>query len=82
MIGIMTTTDDSKQAIGKLNLYDEAQLVYDCVTLELPWKDNKRNESCIPAGEYLVKLRYSEKYGNHLIVMGVKDRDYILIHAG
>lgn len=28
---------------------------FDCFTLELPWRGNKTNESCIPAGVYAYK---------------------------
>lgn len=37
-----------------------------CKTLELPWKNNKQNESCIPEGEYVVKKMqpgYGREYG-------------------
>lgn len=81
MIGILTTTDDGRQTIGKLGLYDP-YFCFKCVTLELSWKDNKRNKSCIPTGEYKVTHRYSEKYGEHLLVNNVINRSYILIHAG
>lgn len=53
-----------------------------CKTLELPWKDNKRNISCIPAGEYIVKIRKSPKYGTIYWVTNVKERTWILIHSG
>lgn len=33
--------------------YNEAHEVL-CKTLELPWKDNKRNVSCFPEGRYFV----------------------------
>lgn len=52
-----------------------------CATIELPWKDNHSQVSCIPEGEYLLNKRYSLKLGWHLQVMNVKDRDLILIHA-
>ena len=80
MIGIMTTTDDGKQTIGKLGLYDSL-LKFECMTLEPPWKDNKPFESCIPAGEYIVKPRYTASRGHHLIVTAVPNRTYILFHA-
>ena len=51
-------------------------------TLERPWADNKRRVSCIPVGDYLVKLRYSPKFKNHFIVCPVHKRSYILIHIG
>lgn len=51
-----------------------------CKTIELPWKNNARKESCIPEGEYSLKLRYSAKYGWHVEVCGVPHRNLILVH--
>ena len=30
---------------------------FSCFTMELPWRENQRNISCIPAGIYSVQLR-------------------------
>ncbi|MDE3237283.1 MAG: hypothetical protein KGO81_15160 [Bacteroidota bacterium] len=51
-----------------------------CHTIELPWKDNARNISCIPEGRYTLERRHSEKFGWHLHVQGVSDRSLILLH--
>lgn len=51
-------------------------------TLELPWKDNKAQESCIPAGIYPVKRHASPRFGNTFEVTGVPGRDEILFHGG
>ena len=51
-------------------------------TGELPWRDNKRNLSCIPPGNYTVGLRSSPKYGNVYEVKRVPERSYILFHQG
>lgn len=53
-----------------------------CKTLELPWRNNSKGLSCIPAGEYIVKIRQSPKYGQIYWVTNVKDRTWILIHSG
>lgn len=53
-----------------------------CFTLELPWLDNARNKSCIPAGIYSYFFRDSPKNGAILQLKDVPDRDYIQIHAG
>jgi len=34
---------------------DPAEMVLICKTMELPWKDNQNNISCIPEGVYLLK---------------------------
>jgi hypothetical protein len=41
---------------------------------------NQRRISCIPEGEYVLKKRYSAKFGWHLHVIHVPGRDLILIH--
>jgi hypothetical protein len=48
--------------------------------IELPWKNNHTQVSCIPEGRYELEKRWSPKFHRHLQVMDVKDRDYILIH--
>lgn len=55
---------------------------YDCRTLELPWRDNQKQISCIPPGEYDVEIRLSNKYGRIYWVRQVPNRTYILIHSG
>ena len=55
---------------------------FDCVTMELPWRDNKKSISCIPTGDYLVKIRVSPKYGRIFWVTKVPNRTYVLIHSG
>lgn len=50
-------------------------------TGELPWRDNKRGKSCVPAGIYRVSWQPSGKYGHKYELQGVKGRSDILIHA-
>lgn len=56
--------------------------IFVCHSLELPWKENKRNVSCIPPGNYLCSAYHSPKFGQRYLVRNVPDRDGILIHAG
>lgn len=53
-----------------------------CKTLELPWRDNKRSISCIPAGQYNVKRHNSPRFGDCFMLLDVPERDYILFHEG
>jgi len=55
---------------------------FSCHTMEPPWRDNQRNISCIPAGEYDVVIAQSPKYGLVYWVKDVPDRDLIRIHSG
>ena len=53
-----------------------------CQTIELPWKDNAHSISCIPAGSYLCKRRWSPKHGAEVFgIEGVPDRSDIEIHV-
>jgi len=71
-----------KSVIGKLYLNGELM----CDTLENAWHDNQRNISCIPAGEYPVRMRLARESATkdylHLLVKDVPNRDLILFHTG
>ena len=66
------------------NLYLDGEWL--CDTLELPYIDNQKSISCIPAGQYKVRLRLARESATrnylHLLVEDVKDRTYILFHRG
>jgi len=53
-----------------------------CFTLELPWRWNSINISCIPAGTYAVEKYDSPSKGKCLLLSGVPDRSWIEIHQG
>jgi|SRR3990167_6516715 len=53
-----------------------------CLSLELPWKLNKNNESCIPKGEYTCKRKVSPSRGEVFEVLNVPNRTDVLIHKG
>lgn len=52
------------------------------VTIERPWKNNAKGESCIPPGRYTCKRVNSPKFGNTFEVTGVPGRSAILFHRG
>lgn len=51
-------------------------------TLELTFKDNQRNISCIPEGNYEFHIHNSPKFGECIAISNVNNRDNILIHSG
>jgi hypothetical protein len=51
-----------------------------CATIELPWKYNIHQHSCIPEKRYSLKRRYTPRFGLHLLVENVAGRDAILVH--
>lgn len=52
------------------------------MTLELPWRDNKPQISCIPPGTYKAKRRQTTRFGFAFEILNVKGRSGILIHGG
>ena len=79
---ILRDTFTEESTIGELFLNGERF----CDTLELPFRDNQRSVSCIPTGEYKVRLRLPRESATrdyiHLLVQDVPSRDYILFHRG
>lgn len=54
---------------------------FSCVTLELPWKENRSNISSIPAGKYRCYWTYSPRFKRRMyLVDGVPGRAGIRIH--
>ena len=53
-----------------------------CDLLELPWRENRRQVSCIPPGSYELRPWSSPKFRRALEVVGVPVRTAILIHGG
>ncbi len=78
IIGTLFVIDDNKICLLNKN----ESIIFDCLTLELPNKNNQKNISRIPAGIYQVRKRYSEKHQWHFKILDVPGRTYILIHAG
>ena len=79
---IIRNTFSEVSTIGKLFLNGE----WLCDTLENPWLNNQRNISCIPEGEYKVRLRTARESATkdylHLLVQDVPDRSLVLFHTG
>jgi hypothetical protein len=76
----------SKETLGHLFLFDDAEMIYHCVTLEPPWRDNRKKVSCIPEGDYKLTPRApadSPKFKYpHFIVGNTGERSCILMHRG
>lgn len=70
--------------IGQLSLFSAVldREVLRVGTLELPWRDNKKGESCIPCGRYVCRRVCSPKFGDTFEICGVPDRQGILFHTG
>lgn len=72
------------QTCGRFLLMDDnGDVLFQAVSLELPWNGNLRNVSCIPTGSYLVSKVVSPKFGpGTFSVNNVPGRGNILIHPG
>ena len=79
---LIRDTFSNNSTIGELFINSERI----CDTLENPFINNERNISCIPEGEYKVRLRLPRESATreylHLLVQDVPNRDWILFHRG
>lgn len=50
-------------------------------TIELPWRDNRQQRSCIPVGTYQCVIVKSPKFGRVYGVQNVQGRSNVLIHS-
>ena len=82
IIELFRTMHQDKQTLGRFNVIVGGKVKLTGVTMELPWRDNRTNVSCIPTGRYKLSLFTSAKFGKCLEVMNVPGRNAILIHKG
>ena len=67
---------------GTKGLLYTAENSYPFYTMENPWLDNKKTDSCIPTGTYICKPVNSPRFGKTIEVTDVPNRSHILFHAG
>jgi hypothetical protein len=72
------------ETTGCLYVFSGDISVFNCNTIELPWKDNNQNTSCIPEGTYDVIKTISPTKGKGMIFLlkDVPNRTAIEIHIG
>ena len=68
-----------KATLGILKFPAVHQPIY---TMELPWRENAANISCIPVGVYKVVPHNSINHPHTFEVINVPNRSAILIHTG
>ena len=61
---------NTKQTLGTLSFIKDDGQLFVCKTLELAWKNNQSNISCIPPGSYTCKYTRSNRLSN------LKGRDF------
>ncbi len=77
-LNLVRVAKDKEATLGVLVIEGRPRMV----TLERPWLDNAKEISCIPAGEYKVKVVQSPRFGATWEVMNVPSRTNILFHKG
>lgn len=79
---IVRNNYQDKQTLGFLFVIENDEILFECKTLELPWKDNKSKVSCIPKGTYSAKKEYSNSFKQDLFELkNVPGRSEIKIHS-
>ena len=81
-LNIIRFFENKKQTDGIiLAIEGSSKIVFSCLSLELPWKDNKNNISRIPEGIYDGELHESPTFGLCVWIKSVPQRSEILIHV-
>lgn len=73
--------DDTKETLGSLIATNSTGKVLNEFTLELPWKNNEVNISCIPTGTYHCSIKPFHSTTQYE-VLNVPGRSGIFIHTG
>ena len=76
VIRLQSYGDDGTFGVIRIN----GELV--CLSLEPPWKNNQRDISCIPEGQYIARRIKSSRFGETFQLIGVPGRDHIEFHVG
>ncbi|MCH3883425.1 DUF5675 family protein [Tenacibaculum aquimarinum] len=75
------------EILGHLLVFEDlpsggSKLIFDCKTLELEWKNNARNVSCVPSGFYNIEFEKSNRFNRRLWELkGVPGRSEAKIHV-
>ena len=81
-IKIIRLDDDGKQTLSFAWVFDKVTKLFEFRVLELPWKRNQQNVSCIPKDIYTVVKFNSPTHGNVFLYQDVPNREYIEMHPG
>jgi hypothetical protein len=80
---IRRSIETDKNILGFATLTNSrGKIIFNCVTLELPFLANKKQISCIPMGTYRAIKTKSNSKGEVLLIKQVPDRSSILVHVG
>jgi hypothetical protein len=80
---IRRSIETDKNILGFATLTNSrSKIIFNCVTLELPFLSNKKKVSAIPAGTYRAIKTKSNSKGEVLLIKQVPNRSSILVHVG
>ncbi len=78
-VTIKRNKDDGKETLGTLTITQNNGDIWSCSTMELPWKNNQHDISCIPTGTY--QCTWSPFHDTfHYELQGTSPRTGIFIH--
>lgn len=82
LLSVNRFSDDSKETLSNIVLTEHNNTLFACVGMELPWKNNDKGVSCIPAGKYkCVKVPASVAIPyEHISITNVDGRSGVCIH--
>jgi hypothetical protein len=75
------------EILGHLLIFEDlpnggSRQVFECKTIELEWKNNQANVSCVPMGFYNIEYEYSHRFKTNLWELkGVPGRSEAKIHV-
>lgn len=75
------------EILGHLMIFEDlynggSRQVFECKTIELEWKNNESQISCVPVGYYNIEFEYSPRFDEHLWELkGVPSRSEAKIHV-
>lgn len=80
---LVRRTEYPDRILGTLSVRRSDEEIASYATLELPWRGNASNISCVPEGTYPVKLQWSNKFRRQMFYLqGTDPRSGIMIHNG
>jgi hypothetical protein len=83
LLTVKRFSDTGKETLSSISLTEHGATLFDCVGVELPWKDNESRISCIPVGEYdCVKVPATAAIPyEHISIANVPNRSGVCIHT-
>ncbi len=74
--------DNGKETLSNISLVEFNAILFSCVGIELPWKNNEHNISCIRTGIFdCIKVPATANIPyEHILILNVPGRDGCCIH--